>query len=341
MDDPPQLRSSDVSRHHPSLGVIVGLIVVATSLGSAPALAAYPGEEGRIAFVRGGEIWTAATDGSEELRLTRVGAAFTPVWSPDGRRIAFTWYRPALGTRADIWTMAADGSDKRQVTAERAWETYPTWSPNGRWIAFSSDREEIGFGAFAIYKIRSSVLDATPRLLTDGGLSSGGLESINDTDPAWSPLGDVILFQRNFNDGGCAECSFAELWTITPDGENETRLPSTGREPAWSPHGRRIAYAEETIGPLEIAESYNNIFHVHPDGTDVRQVTHFGSGNWFYARRPAWSPDEGRRIVFDLANFVDGNLGIAMIGSRGLGSPALIIENGYDPDWQPLPTGHQ
>lgn len=79
----------------------------------------------------------------------------------------------------------------------------------------------------------------------------------------------------------------------------------------------------ETV-PLERAESYNNVFHVHPYGTDVRQVTHYGSGTWFYARRPAWSPDEGRRIVFDLANSDDGNLGIAMIGSRGLGNSVLI-----------------
>ena len=329
-----------MNRHLSPLATVT-LMVVALLSAAATASAAYPGDEGRIAFVRDGAIWTAETDGSDELRLTGTGTAYTPVWSPDGQRIAFTWYRRSPDTRADIWTMAADGSDKRQVTAERAWEASPSWSPNGRWIAFMSDREEIGFGAAAIYKIRSSA-DARARQLTDGGVSWGGLESINETNPAWSPLGNVIVFQRNFSDGGCAGCGFAEFWTITPDGETETRLlaPGDAREPAWSPYGKRIAYSFATLSG-DMVDDSANVSHVAADGTDVRAVTRFEPGSGLFAQQPAWSPDHGERIVFTHWRAGGGDPGIWMVGSRGLEEPVPIIENGYDPDWQPLPTGQQ
>lgn len=41
-----------------------------------------------------------------------------------------------------------------------------------------------------------------------------------------------------------------------------------------------------------------NVAHVAPDGTDVRDVTHFEPGSWHFAQQPAWSPDHGKRIIF-------------------------------------------
>lgn len=54
----------------------------------------------------GNEIWTMDEDGSDQSKL-RDGS--TPVWSPNGREIAFGW-------RGDGWVMNADGSDVRKLS---------------------------------------------------------------------------------------------------------------------------------------------------------------------------------------------------------------------------------
>jgi|SRR5919108_130498 Tol biopolymer transport system component len=315
--------------------LLAALVVIGAWSPMPPASAAYPGTEGRIAFVRDGAIWTAAANGSDQVQLTRIGVASSPVWSPDGERIAFGWLRLSSGTRTDIWTMAADGSDKRQITAHVAADSSPTWSPDGRFLAFQSDRRDIGHGVGEIFKIRSSADAALrARRLTDGG--DGGA----DIRPAWSPLGDVIAFNRTFNRDQCTGCSSYEVWTVTPDGTTEARVSiehPRAESPAWSPFAKRIAF---TYGVQDDQGRYvaSNLYHVAPDGTDIRTLTAFVDGTFNRAFTPAWSPDHGRRILFTYyADYEEGWIpSIWRIGSRGLTEPVQLIANGEDPDWQPL-----
>ncbi|HEX6940468.1 MAG TPA: S9 family peptidase [Longimicrobiales bacterium] len=63
-----------------------------------------------------------------------------PVWSPDGKRIAFVSNRteePDANSNTDIWVVAADGGDGavRRVTTNPGADAEPAWSPDGRWIA--------------------------------------------------------------------------------------------------------------------------------------------------------------------------------------------------------------
>src|SRR4029078_3862376 len=78
--------------------------------------------------------------GGEPLNLTpEPGTDSNPVWSPDGRRIAFlrggTW----------LYVMNADGSGQRSLAANTPHNevvgSAPAWSPDGRKIAFVSGRD--------------------------------------------------------------------------------------------------------------------------------------------------------------------------------------------------------
>ena len=56
-----------------------------------------------------------------------------PVWSPDGRRIAFLSRRDG---GKEVYVMSADGSGQRRLTRDASVPAAPAWSPDGRKIAF-------------------------------------------------------------------------------------------------------------------------------------------------------------------------------------------------------------
>ncbi|MFW6067778.1 MAG: DPP IV N-terminal domain-containing protein [Myxococcota bacterium] len=75
------------------------------------------------------------------LRNRRFDQVYTPRFSPDGRRIAFSHWR--RGGRRDIRVMDLTTGEITDVTTDRALDTGPAWSPDGRWLYFSSDRTGI------------------------------------------------------------------------------------------------------------------------------------------------------------------------------------------------------
>src|SRR5688500_5605584 len=60
-----------------------------------------------------------------------------PVFSPDGKRVAFSSNRD---NNTEIYVMNVDGSNLRRVTNHPKIDTSPTWSPSGTHIAFVSER---------------------------------------------------------------------------------------------------------------------------------------------------------------------------------------------------------
>ena len=85
-------------------------------------------------------IWVRNMDGSDTpipLAQSKRYDDSAPVWSPDGKRIAFK--RLVIGQSSDIWTMAPDGTEATRLTGGIG--TYyhaPTWSEDGEQIAYVS-----------------------------------------------------------------------------------------------------------------------------------------------------------------------------------------------------------
>lgn len=68
-----------------------------------------------------------------------------PVWSPDGKKIAFVSNRtedPDGNSNANIWVVDVDGTDKGkklvQVTTNPNQDDSPTWSPDGKSVAYKT-----------------------------------------------------------------------------------------------------------------------------------------------------------------------------------------------------------
>ena len=76
------------------------------------------------------------------------------------------------------------------------------------------------------------------------------------------------------------------------DGSGLTKLAEDGESmshPAWSPDGRRIAFArDEDYGP---GPGPVRIYTISPDGTDLREVIEFRTGDYPWSQSLSWSPD--------------------------------------------------
>lgn len=66
---------------------------------------------------------------------------YTPSFSPDGKTLAFSWWRE--GGYRDIWLLDLATRKLTQVTADRALDLEPRFSQDGRWLYFTSDRTSV------------------------------------------------------------------------------------------------------------------------------------------------------------------------------------------------------
>ena len=111
-----------------------------------------------------------------------------------------------------------------------------------------------------------------------------------DVEPAWSPTGEYVAFQRNFIK---AEEFGAQLYRVAATGKELG--PITPRQkgvvdthPSWSPDGNSIVFSSDRDGNFEL-------YTVNASGFGLTQLTHTKLG--IENLEPAWSPN-GKMIVF-------------------------------------------
>jgi Tol biopolymer transport system component len=258
-----------------------------------------------------GEV-RALTDGS--------GRTSRPVFSPDGRWIAFD--RWSLGVSQDIWLIRPDGSDERQLTLHPANDSQASWTPDGRAVVFCSERNK----QWSLYAARLdggteeclAVLDPTfdnIRLSPDGTTiayhapsaegpiniwlaavdGSGARQITHDQEylafPCWSPDGRALAAEHR---SGLDD----HLMLVAADGTSVRSLvtaPGKHWPYSWSPDGRRIAAAV-------LRDGFWNVFWIDRETGEERQLTDYRQLT-AYVRWPAWSP-RGDQIVYEYAETV-------------------------------------
>jgi Tol biopolymer transport system component len=284
---------------------------------AAPAQAAFPGANGKIAFESSNGIEVVNPDWTGHAILP--GGGRDPAWSPNGLKIAFT--RDVVGN-AEIFVANADGSGQTQLTINPANDYGPTWSPDGSKIAFTSTRSPFG-----IYVM--NVDGSNPTHLS--GLGS---------EPEWSPDGTKIAFVTFVGSGEF-------IHTMNPDGSGAAQvshqgsgdfdcLPYEGSDqwPDWSPDSQKIIFAHSDLD-VECEFVETEIRTVNRDGTGQQ---HFLGGFDSNTGSAAWSPD-GRQVVWVPPS------GCFCLAIQDLFGPGYSESPGYSPDgeidWQSLrPPGY-
>jgi Tol biopolymer transport system component len=309
--------------------VLVSSFVLALAL-AAPAQAAFPGQNGKIAFSATNtnptypntDIYAVNPDGSGLVQIINENGGTwedsnfdsVPEWSPDGTQLVFNslWIEGG-DPEPSIDRVNADGTGRVGVRIERY---NPVWSPDGAHLLYAlgdpGEHDEPGDEHGWLYT-------SDPNGGNETFLRSMGARP---SKASWSPDGTRIAYPHvTF---GCINDCQGDIYTANAsDGGGTVQLtnnPYDEIQPDWSPDGTKIAFASNADGDYDI-------YSMNRDGTGIAQLTNAPG----YDLGPAWSPD-GTKIAFGSNRY--GPFHVFTMNADGSGVSDLIA--GRDPDWQPI-----
>lgn len=228
----------------------------------------------KIAFVREFEcgqsedcrrIFVMNADGTGQRQLTFESPEnhnifhYSPAWSPDGTKIAYTRL-DQVGGSGGIFVIGPDEAGLGSQLIPSGYDAH--WSPDGTEIAFSG----------AGIKVADANTGAVIDTLTDTGIM-----------PCWSPDGSQIVFVRD-----------DAVWVMKVDGSEQRQLTTVDEfiedfYPNWSPDGRKIIFWHRADPNWAVfimnADGPGELTNLTPDGA--------GSGHDWQRLPPSASPVGG------------------------------------------------
>lgn len=222
----------------------------------------------RIAFTRGGRVWTVDSDGAGVTPVTPNG--MSPQWLPSGRGIV---YSVLDGVRNPImFTDLATGAQRTVASARGIEHTTPAVSPDGRTVVYARGSEN-GTDLYA-----QPIEGGEARRITVGrGRASA--------QPSFAPDGQRLAFMSD-------RSGHPEVYISDLDGTNVELLTAAAfgdrdyrAGPDWSPDGRLVAFQSRNGGTFQIMT-------INLRDQSVRQVTNDGRND-----DPSWAPDSRHLVL--------------------------------------------
>jgi serine/threonine protein kinase len=236
-------------------------------------------------------IWVTSTKGPpRQITFEQdPGVAIgVPIWSPDGRWIAFVSSRGHVGLTFGVWLLRPDGSDLRQLV-ERGLGF--TWSPD------SSELYYVETAGSAIKKV--SVNGGEPVTVRPEpvrnliGVHAGTLYAVVER---------ALMDGRPEMEIQAIPLAGGPVRVIKTIDAAQVAMSDLPFNPALSPDGRWMA--------MPLTDGFTtNLWALSTDDGSLQQVTNFGDRAVFIARRVSWSAD-GRSI---LAAIGEGDADIVLL----------------------------
>ncbi len=286
---------------------------------------------GRLAFVKGGDIWVKDLPDGQAHQLTHDGRNGEPRWSPSGEWLTFVkdagidgsqlWVirlsggeprlvgsaprarafwspvadRFACVTQNGLAMEDADGSNRRGVSARVQGD--PVWSPDGLWLSFGRIDTLTPTEGMKGPALRGSIW----RVRADGSdareILDGGSPSLAGFLVAcWTPDGSNLLYWTNPYFSGSFAADGGALMSVPVDGGQPRELVKgmlLHRDfLSWSPSGRELVLVDGSYR----SSWYRKQIAVSDLLGQVRPLSEPSNSDLF----PSWSPD-GRSITYTSA----------------------------------------
>jgi Tol biopolymer transport system component len=170
--------------------------------------------------------WLCDADGTNAVEL--LSQAFSPNWSPDGKRIAFDSNPEG---NMDIYVVRASGGKPVRLTKDPAEDNLPSWSRDGNWIYFTSLRS----GRRQVWKVPAGGGEAVPVT------KNGGFVAMESAD------GRSVYYTNRIDQAPmtAADMPSMALWRIAVSGGEESRLLPSVDWRAFAPVNNGIYFIPE------------------------------------------------------------------------------------------------
>lgn len=264
-----------------------------------------------------------------------------PELSPDGQRIAFASNRSG---NWDVYVMPVTGGSAVQVTSDLSDELHPSWSPDGKDLVFCRLGEASGRWEMWVTDVGNPS--------TSNFIGYGLFPQWNPVAGAGEGTGEQILFQLSRDRG---KRTFG-LWVMDyQDGvsgnlrEIASSASSALINPAWSPDGRWIAYAEVPASGEEAPRPRGSklpaeasLWMIGADGTGRVNLAS-GPGA---SLMPTWSGDQRLFFVSNRAggeNIWSMDMKNALLAATGSMPSAPAFANAPEPavEVEAAPVEHE
>ena len=210
-----------------------------------------------IVFTFADDLWIVPRTGGEAQRLTSgPGAETDPIFSPDGKWVAFTG---EYGGNGDVYVVPAAGGEPRRLTYHPGNDRAVGWTPDGKNVLFYSNRNSYSrFGRLFTVPVEGGPATEVPLPMAEQGSYSPDGKRL-----AYVPLGlQTYAAWKRYRGGTASAVWLADLADssvvkVPRDGSNDTY-------PMWV--GDRVYFLSDRKGPTTLY-CYDTVKQ-----GDVRQV---------------------------------------------------------------------